>query len=84
MKTISRVIFSAILLVLTGLLLAIGAAAPAPMFDYYQEFSQKALSVLSGLTGVVPFAVWEVLALLLILWAIYTLIECLRRGRVLR
>ena len=67
-----------------GLLLAIGAAAPAPMFDYYQEFSQKALSVLSGLTGVVPFAVWEVLALLLILWAIYTLIECLRRGRVLR
>ena len=36
MKTISRVIFSAILLVLTGLLLAIGAAAPAPMFDYYQ------------------------------------------------
>ena len=36
MKTISRVIFSAILFVLKGLLLAIDAAAPAPMFDYYQ------------------------------------------------
>ena len=82
MKTISRAILSAILLVLTGLLVAAAKAMPEAIFtEFYPEFSNGVLSFLAAVTSPLPFALWEVLALLLILWAVYTLIRCFRRGR---
>ena len=80
MKTVSRVILSAILLVTTGLLVAAAKAFPEAIFtSFYPEFSSGVLNFLSRITSPFPFALWEVLALLLILWAIYTLVRCIRR-----
>ena len=81
MKTISRVILSAILLVLTGVLVAMASFGGQWFFPFYQGFSQKALGFLGTITSPLPFALWEVLALLLILWAVYTLVRCFVRHR---
>ncbi len=81
MKTISRVILSAILLALTALLAGAAMAAPQFVFAYYPAFSRKALSALSALSAPLPFALWEALAVLLILWALYTLVRSLARHK---
>lgn len=81
MKTISRVILSAIFLVLTGLLVAAAMAVPELVFSFYPQWSSKILSILAGVTSPFPFAVWEVLVLLIVLWAIYTLVRCFSRHR---
>ncbi len=83
MKTIARIILSAIFLGLTGLLMAIGASAPPIFFTYYRQWSQWILGILSTITGFLPFALWEILAVLLILWAIYTLIQNLRKLHII-
>lgn len=81
MKTISRVILSAIFLVLTGLLVALATYVPELVFSYYPAFSREALSILSAVSSPLPFAVWEVLVLLIALWAVYTLVRCFSRHR---
>ena len=83
MKTIGRVITSAIFLVLTGLMIAAAKAAPAAVFAFYPAFSRWALSVISSVTGLVPIALWEVLAGLLALWFFYTLIRVFTKRRSL-
>lgn len=74
MKSIGRVILSAIFLVLTGLMIAFAKAAPAAVFAFYPALSRKMLAAISALSGLVPIALWEVLAVLLALWFFYTLI----------
>lgn len=74
MKTIGRLVLSAIFLVLTGLMAAIAKFAPQIVFQFYPELSTKVLGVISGITSALPVAVWEVLALLILLWALYTFI----------
>ena len=60
LKTIGRVITSAIFLVLTGLMIAAAKAAPAAVFAFYPAFSRWALSVISSVTGLVPIArIWS-------------------------
>lgn len=53
---------------------------PEAVFSCYPDLSRRAVRALAGLTAPFPFALWEILALLLILWAIYTLLRCLRHG----
>ena len=79
MKTIGRLILSAIFLVLTGLLAAVAHSAPEQFFSFYPELSRKVLSAVSSVTAVVPFCVWEVLLLLAVLWLVYTLVNVFRR-----
>lgn len=74
MKAIGRVILSAILLVLTGLLAAFAKAAPSALFSFYTGWSRAAIAAISSVTSLVPFAVWEVLVVLLALWFFYTFI----------
>lgn len=81
MKTISRVILSAIFLVLTGLLIAAAVYAPELVFSVYPQISRKVISVLAAVTSPLPFAVWEVLVVLVVLWAVYTLVRCFTRRR---
>lgn len=81
MKSISRVILSAILLVLTGLLVAAAHFATDWFFSFYPAFSRRAVGVLAAITAPLPFALWEVLVLLLALWAVYTLARCFSRHR---
>ena len=50
MKTVSRVILSAILLVLTGLMIAAAKAIPEVVFSFYHDFSSGVLGFLSKIT----------------------------------
>ncbi len=81
MKTIGRLLLSAIFLVLTGLLVLAAKYAPALVFSIYPAFSKKALAAIGALTGALPIALWELLAVLLILWALYTLVRVFTQRR---
>lgn len=80
MKTISRLILSAILLALTGVLIMAAVNAPALVFSFYPDLSRRIAAALSSIASPFPFALWEVLALLAALWAVYTLVRCFARG----
>ena len=58
--------------------------APKLVFSFYPALSRKMLAAISKVTSPLPFALWEVLAGLLILWAIYTLIRCFSHKGFLR
>ncbi len=81
LKMIGRLILAAIFLVLTGLLAAVANYAPELVFSFYPELSRSALAAISSVTGLLPVAVWEILALLAILWMIYTLVRSFSRHR---
>ena len=75
MKAIGRAILSAILLVLTALMAAFAHFAPELVFRYYPDWSRKMLAAISSVTTRLPIALWEILLVLLVLWALYTLIR---------
>ena len=75
LKAIGRVISSAILLVLTGLMVAFAKAAPNVVFSFYPALSKSILSAIASVSSLVPIALWEVLTVLLALWFFYTLIR---------
>ena len=81
MKTLSRVILSAILLALTGVLILTATRAPALVFSFYPDLSRRMTAVLSAAASPFPFAIWEILALLAVLWAVYTLVRSFARHR---
>ena len=56
-------------------MIAFAKAAPDVVFSFYPGFSDAALSAIASVTGLVPIALWEVLAVLLALWFFYTLIR---------
>ena len=79
MKTLGRLILSAIFLVLTGVMAAVAHSAPELVFAFYPDFSRGILSALASVTAAVPFCVWEILLLLAVLWLVYTLVNVFRR-----
>lgn len=81
MRTIGRLLLSAIFLVLTALLVLAAKYAPALVFSFYPELSRKALGVISAVTSAVPLAVWELLAGLAILWLLYTFVRIFTQHR---
>lgn len=84
-KAIARAIASAILLVLTGVMIACAVYAPDFVFSFYPAFSRRAVAAISAVTGVFPFPVFEVLLVLAVLWAVYTLVRMIvRRHGLLR
>lgn len=83
MRLIGRLILAAILFVLTGLLMAVGAASPDFLFSFYESFSKTALASIASVTSGIPFCVWEAAALILVLTLLYTLVQALRRARIL-
>lgn len=81
MKTISRVILSAILLVLTGLMAAFCHWAPELVFSFYPELSRSVLRAISKVTSLAPLALWEIALLLLVLWFFYTFVRIFTQHR---
>ena len=84
LKTIGRVILAAVLLAVSVLLMLLAKSAPDAIFGFYTQFSRVALEVIGRVTGWVPFALWEALLALLILWALYTLVRSLANKRFVR
>mgnify|MGYP002771367955 CR=1 FL=1 len=81
MRTIGRLILSAVFVLLTAALAAAAIYMPEVFFSYYTGFSKDILAFLSGVTGPFPFAVWEVLLVLIVLLAVYFLARSLGRHR---
>ena len=78
MKVIGRVILSAVLLIVTGIAMAVAAFAPDVIFGFYTQFSQTALSAVASVTGMLPFALWEWLAAAVVLLMLYFLFRKFR------
>lgn len=81
MRTIGRLILSAVVLLLTAALAAVAYYMPDIFFAFYTGFSRDTLAFLSGITGPFPFAVWEVLLVLIVLLALYFLAKNLSKKR---
>lgn len=81
MRTIGRLILSAVVLLLTAAMAAVAIYMPDFFFSFYTDFSKNTLSFLSGVTGSFPFAVWQVALVILVLLALYFLVRCLARKK---
>ena len=81
MRTVGRLILSAVFLLLTAALAAVANYMPDVFFAFYTDFSRDILSFLSGITAPFPFAVWEVLLALIVLLALYFLVRNLAQKR---
>lgn len=80
MRTIGRLILTAVFVVLTLFLVAAAAYIPG-FFDFYTGISRNLMQYFGTLTGIFPFAVWEVAALLLLLLLLYTLVRTFTHKR---
>lgn len=84
MRFIGRLILSAVFLALAAVLAAAAMYLPAPIFSVYSDFTRDAAAFLSGITASFPFAVWEILLVIVILLELYGLIRCFSTGKFLR
>lgn len=83
-KTILRVTLSGTFAALTALMILAAKYLSPIVFTFYPALSRRILSILAGATAVVPFAVWELAAVALLLWFVFSLIRAITRGRVVR
>ncbi|MEA4964202.1 MAG: DUF3810 domain-containing protein [Oscillospiraceae bacterium] len=74
-RFIGRFIASAVILVLTGLMMAAAKYLPQLVFPAYRNFSRSVISAMSSVTGALPFALWEILLVLLGLLLLYSIIH---------
>lgn len=81
LKTLSRVICAAVLLLLTALMAALAYLLPETVFAFYTDFSKTAVGLVGKLSALTPFTLWELLLAVLILWAVVRLIVCIRKAR---
>ena len=76
-RSIGRRISSVVLLVLTGLMMAAARYLPNLVFPFYRDLSRKVLTAIASVTGALPFALWEVLLVLLVLLFFYSIVHTL-------
>lgn len=80
MRTIGRLILTAVFVVLTLFLVAAAAYVPG-FFDFYTGVCRNILTFLGNLTAPFPFAVWEILLVLILLLLLYTLVRTFTHKR---
>lgn len=84
MKSLARVISGTILLLLTALFVGLAHKIPEAFFRVYTGVSEWLLDLLSYAFNWAPAPVWQILAILLIVWGIATLVYDIRKLRILR
>ncbi len=84
LRSISRLLSSAGFIILTVLMVLGAKYLPQVVFSFYPDFSAKAMTALSNITSFVPFTLWEILLVLLLLWGIVSFIRAIRRARCVR
>lgn len=82
-KPIRHLIGAAILAVLTVAAVGLARFLPDLWFSFYTDFSRGAMRVLGAAFGWVPFPIWEILLVLLVVALIAGLIYAIRKARVL-
>lgn len=70
-----RVLLTCFFGLLTLILHLLGRYAPDFVFLFYPAISQNILRIVGGFFSVFPLAMWEILALALFVWTVYTLIR---------
>jgi hypothetical protein len=83
LKPIRSLIGAAVLAALTAAAVGLARFLPAFWFSFYTDFSRGAMRVLGAAFGWIPFPIWEVLLVLLLVGVIAGLICAIRRKRVL-
>lgn len=74
-RSIGRFISSAVILLLAVLMMAAAKYLPQIVFPAYRTFSSTVLAGISSVTGALPFALWEVLLVLLGLLFLYSIVH---------
>ena len=74
-------IAAAVLLAASLVLRQLFAHGRSSFFPAYRDFSRAWIYLLAHLMSVAPFALWDILALALIIAAIAVLVRCIRRRR---
>ena len=75
----ARLIAAALMFAACPVLMFVFSSWPDAFFPAYRGFSKGLLGVLSTVMGVVPFAVWDIVILLLIVATLVHLVRCVRR-----
>lgn len=84
MKTVSRLISSASIVLLLTLLLAFAKSSAFLFVPLWQPFSAQLLEKIGSVTASVSFPVWEAIAALLLVWFVATFLHALRHLKLLR
>lgn len=84
LKSIKRILLICFFGLLTGILHLVGRYAPDLVFLVYPAISQNVLRIVGGFFSLFPIAMWEILALVAFIWAIYTLVRDLAKVLILR
>lgn len=82
-RPIRHLIGSGILLFLTALAVLLARLAPKFWFSFYTDFSRGAMRFLGTITGWIPFPIWEILLILLVLAIPAGLIVAIKKRQVL-
>ena len=83
LRTVRHLIGAVTFLFLTAVLVVLAKFAPLFWFSFYTDFSRKAMQVISSVTALVPVAIWEILAVVLILSVPIGLIYSIVKRRVI-
>ncbi len=74
-KSMMQTMLSVFFLFLTAVISLIGRFAPTFVEYVYMPLSQAAMKFLAGTLSVFPVAVWEIVAVALVVWALYSLVR---------
>ena len=83
LKPIRNLISAGILAVLTALAVGMARFLPVFWFSFYTDFSRKAMRIIGAVTGWIPFCLWQVLAVLLVLSIPVGLAAAIKQKRIL-
>jgi hypothetical protein len=83
-KNIMRILVACFFALLTLVLHLVGRYAPDFVFLFYPTISQSILRVVGGFFSIFPMAMWEIIAVGLFIWLIYTLIRDLADLRIIQ
>lgn len=81
MRLIGRLILSAVILLLAAGLAVTAYYLPNLVFPFYTEFSRDVSEFLSGISGPLPFPLWQALLVVLILLLLYGLVRSFTKKR---
>ena len=79
-----KILVALILFGLDGLAMFLFRKYPDFFFPAYRNLSKEWIGLLSRITGIFPFSLWDILALLLLVFAIVSLILSIRKKRFFR
>lgn len=83
LKPVRRLITAGSLLVLTAIIFLLAKYLPQFWFSFYPDASKAALAGIGAVTGLVPFCLWEILLLGIVIWGIVSFVLAIKNKHVL-